>query len=109
VRRIISFIVTISFLLSVTSCNSPVTSTSSYIQILSKKIDTKNNYLLEVKNPYDKNDRSFNITIDDENLWNLIKEDQIYLSTYEYKDINKKVKILSIKYPSDPNQNNSKS
>lgn len=107
-KRVISLIVTITFLILVTSCNTPVSSTTSYIQILNKKIGPKNNYLLEAKNPYDKNANVFNITIDDEKLWNLIKLDQIYLSTYEYKDINKKVKLLSIKYPSETNENNNK-
>jgi hypothetical protein len=107
-RYIIRFIVTITILLSVTSCNTPVSSTTSYIQIINKKIHPKNKYLIEAKNPYDKNAKTFNITIDDENLWNLIKVDQIYLSIYEYKDINKKVKLLSIKYPSELNENNRK-
>ncbi|MFD1177817.1 hypothetical protein ACFQ3W_16125 [Paenibacillus puldeungensis] len=62
---------------------------------------------LEAKNPYDKNAKIFKIQINDGNLWNLIKVDQIYFATYEYEDITNKVKLVSIKYPSEPNDNKS--
>ncbi|GGA19423.1 hypothetical protein [Paenibacillus physcomitrellae] len=64
-------------------------------------MDSKNNYIIEVKNPYDKDAEPFNITVDDERVWNLIQEDRIYLLTYEYKDINKKVELVSIKSSSE--------
>lgn len=63
------------------SCNDPVSTTASYIQILSKKLGT------------------FTMTIPEENLWNIIQVNQIYFATYEYTDINKKVELVSINYP----------
>lgn len=91
-----------------TSCNSRVSSTASYIQILSKEQSPKSTYELEAKNPYDKNARTFKIQIDDENLWNLIEVDQIYFATYEYKDKIKEVKLISIKHPSEQTNNKNK-
>lgn len=58
-------------------------------------------YKVEAINPYDKHAKPFLITISDNNLWNLFEQDSIYLASYEYKDINKKVILLSIKHPSE--------
>lgn len=55
---------------------------------------------MRVKNPYDSDAITFTMAISEENLWNLIQVDQIYFATYEYTDINKKVELVSIKYPS---------
>ncbi|MNY51395.1 hypothetical protein D3C86_1869790 [compost metagenome] len=86
------------------SCNSSISNTTSYIKIVSKDQSANSTYELVAKNPYDKNAKPFKIQIDDENVWNLINVDQIYFATYEYKDINKKVELISIKYPSEPNK-----
>ncbi|MNY46455.1 hypothetical protein D3C86_1816350 [compost metagenome] len=61
-----------------------------------------------MKNPYDKDATPFNITIQNENLWNLIEENRIYFSSYEYKDINKRVDLLTIKYPSQADSKTNK-
>ena len=101
-KYVMSLLITGSLLvLLLISCNDSVSITASYIQILSKKTGTQRTYELEVKNPYDNDAITFTMTIPEENLWNLIQVDQIYFATYEYTDINKKVELVSIKYPSE--------
>ena len=99
------FVFLLILIVLLSACNKPTSNTTSYIQVISKEVDKKSNFLVTVKNPNDKAAVLFKITIKDENLWNLIEVDRIYFSTYEYKDINEKVELLQIKYPAEPNSN----
>lgn len=84
------------------SCNTPVSSTTSYIQVISKETGKKDTHTITVKNPYDKNANPFQITVTDEKLWNLMELNRIYFSSYEYKKITDRVDLLSIQYPNEP-------
>ncbi|MGG0168874.1 hypothetical protein [Paenibacillus dokdonensis] len=84
------------------SCNTPVSSTTSYIQVISKETGKKDTHTITVKNPYDNNAKPFFITVTDEKLWNLMELNRIYFSSYEYKKITDRVDLLSIQYPNEP-------
>ncbi|WP_339314473.1 hypothetical protein [Paenibacillus sp. FSL R10-2734] len=83
-------------------CNSTAKSnTTSYLIIINKGITGKE-YWITATDPFAKSKQQFKITINDENIWNLIEENHEYLASYEYTSLEKSVNLLSIKHPSKP-------
>ncbi|MDR9855647.1 hypothetical protein RJP21_18705 [Paenibacillus sp. VCA1] len=93
-------IVLFSLIFVVHGCPGSKNSTTSYVKVLNKNFSKKDQYWIIAVNPYDTKLQPFKITIDSMNTWNLIKENEIYLASYEIlSDGN--AKIQSIKYPAD--------
>ncbi|MED5016714.1 hypothetical protein P9847_05265 [Paenibacillus chibensis] len=105
-KRSLRLIIGCTLMVLLSSCNTPVSSTASYIQVISKETGKNNEHGITVKNPYDKNGAPFQITIDDEKLWNLIEVDRIYFSDYDYRDIHGKVTLGNIQLPSEEPSHN---
>lgn len=100
-KMLMVFFICITILLS--GCSEPKSSTTSYIKIVDKGI-TDEQYWVEAIDPYSKQQREFNLTIEQMNTWNLVEVESEYLATYEYTSLEKGAGLVSIKHPSKANE-----
>ncbi|BBH23830.1 hypothetical protein Back11_51750 [Paenibacillus baekrokdamisoli] len=98
-RRLVLILAAIVCLMLAAGCTgSEESSTTSYIRILDK--GTSDDQLwVKATNPYALKKKEFTITVDNENLWNLIETNKEYLATYAYKSLDEKATLDSIKHP----------
>ncbi|WP_334076892.1 hypothetical protein [Paenibacillus sanfengchensis] len=98
VKRFIFLIITSFCLLAIIiGCDDSNITTTSYIKVL-KKESTKNDFWISVINPYDSKAEMFKLATE-QNVWNLIINNEIYLVSYKSKTNDNFAIIESINYP----------
>lgn len=65
---------------------------------------TGEQFWVKAVDPYSREQREFELTIDEMNAWNLIEEDNEYLATYVYTSLDDGAELLSIKHPAKANE-----
>ncbi|WP_168123875.1 hypothetical protein [Paenibacillus sp. HB172176] len=91
------FLIMFSLVLFISSCSNVSNTTGIYV-VLSKK-QTLNDFSIII-NDLGKNPEQFELTLDNENTWNLIKENELYRITFDHKP-NKKSGDLKTIFPAD--------
>lgn len=78
--------------------------TSSYLQVIEKD-SSEGKYYITAKNPYDKNAIEVKIDLKVENVWNLVKEGEIYFASYySYEPKSTEGVISSIALPNEKDE-----
>lgn len=75
------------------------TTTTSYIQVVSKQSTQKNEYQIVVYDPNNVEKKNFILTVDSRNTWNLITENSQYFATYYYTSLDKGGTLEDIQIP----------
>ena len=77
--------------------NTNAVSTVSYIRVIEKTMDDRK-YWIVVDNPYDTSAHDVKLKTT-ENIWNLVKESEIYLANFEYSKETRYGSLITIKHP----------
>lgn len=94
-------IIGIHYVVNKSNSGNKFTVTASYIQVVNKE-ETKNAYSITTINPMEKNtNNTLVIWVNEENVWNLIKEGEVYFVSYKQPTNNSHAMLLRINYPAD--------
>jgi|GEM_PF-3245705 len=97
-------VVSIFLLIISSGCMEHKTSTTSYIEVVSKQSAPKNKYQIIVVDPNSIEKNKFVLDVNSRTTWNLIKENTQYFATYYYyKSLDKGGTLEDIQNPSETN------
>ncbi|MDP5276182.1 hypothetical protein [Chengkuizengella axinellae] len=91
------FISTFVFLSLYFNLTEDYKTTATLLKVLEKE-SNNNSYQIHVTTPYVEN--PFTLQIDDENMWNSIKENEVYNITYKFRKKLKDAVLLHFEFPS---------
>jgi hypothetical protein len=83
-KKMCCLVISIFLLITFSGCSGHQTSTTSYIQVDSKQVTKKDEYLVSVFDPLSVEKKKFVLKVHSRTTWNLIEEKSQYFATYYY-------------------------